>query len=219
MSRRVKIAPSLLAADPLRLGDEIAGIEAAGADLLHFDVMDGHFVPNISLGIGLLENVRRATRLPLDVHLMLDNPERHLAAFAAAGADGITVHLEVHPEPEAILERIGELGKTRGLAVNPDMPIERLAGRLARVDRLLVMSVFPGFGGQSFIPESLDRLARARRLLAAEGRPEAELQVDGGVGPGNCAALAAAGADCLVAGTAVFRAPDPAAAIAALRGG
>ncbi|MDR1518624.1 MAG: ribulose-phosphate 3-epimerase [Planctomycetota bacterium] len=219
MGKNVKIAPSLLAADFLRLGDEIRKVEAAGADLLHFDVMDGHFVPNISLGICILESVRQATRLPLDVHLMLDNPEKHLDAFAAAGADGITIHLEIHPEPDAILDRIGGLGKTRGLAVNPDLPMERLAGKLARVDRLLIMGVFPGFGGQAFIQATLERLTRARQLLDAEGRAAAELQVDGGIGPKNSAAVIAAGTDCLVAGTAIFRAPDPAAAILALRGG
>ena len=218
MPKRVKIAPSLLAADFLRLGEEIGKMEEAGADLLHFDVMDGHFVPNLSMGPGILECVRRATGLYLDVHLMLDNPGKHLDAFAAAGADGITVHLESNPEPDAILDRIGALGKTRGLAINPDMPVESLAGKLSRVDRLLIMSVFPGFGGQSFIPESLDRLAAAGKLAASEGREGIELQVDGGVGPGNAGAIAAAGAGCLVAGTAVFRASNPAAAIAMLRG-
>lgn len=218
MTKKIKIAPSLLAADFLRLGDEIRKVEEAGADMLHFDVMDAHFVPNLSLGVGILESVRKATRLYLDVHLMMDNPEKYLKAFADAGADGITVHLEVHPEPDAVLDAIGELGKDRGLSINPDMPVSRLSGRLSRVDRLLLMSVFPGFGGQSFIPESVERLRQARELLDREGRTQTELQIDGGIGPKNAAAVIAAGADCLVAGTAVFRAPDPAEAIRAIRG-
>ena len=218
MSRKVKISPSILAADFLHLGDEIRKMEDAGADMLHFDVMDAHFVPNLSLGVGMLEAVRKATSMYLDVHLMMDNPEKYLKTFADAGADGITIHLEIHPEPDAILDEIGSLGKTRGLAINPDMPVERLSGRVSRVDRLLLMSVFPGFGGQSFIPESLERLTRTRALLDGEGRAGAELQIDGGVGPANAAAIVKAGADCLVAGTAIFRAPDPAAAIRGMRG-
>lgn len=218
MSRRIKIAPSILAADPLRLGEEVRKVEEAGADLLHFDIMDAHFVPNLSFGPAILESVRKCTRLYLDVHLMMDNPEKYIDIFAKAGADGITVHAEIFPDPDAILDRIGALGKDRGLSLNPDMPVEKLAGRLSRVDRLLLMGVFPGFGGQAFIPATLERLTRARRLLNNEGRTGAELQVDGGVGPKNAAAIIQAGADCLVAGTAVFRAPDPAAAIQSMRG-
>lgn len=218
MARKIKIAPSILAADFLHLGDEIRKIEDAGADMVHFDVMDAHFVPNLSMGIGMLESVRKVTKMYLDVHLMMDNPEKYLKTFADAGADGITIHLEIHPDPDGILDAIGALGKDRGLSINPDMPVERLAGKVSRVDRLLLMSVFPGFGGQSFIPESLARLTQARQLLDREGRTGAELQVDGGVGPGNAAAIIKAGADCLVAGTAVFRAPDPAAAIRGMRG-
>ncbi len=218
MSRRIKIAPSILAADFLRLGDEIKKIEDGGADMLHFDVMDAHFVPNVSFGVGILECVRNATRLYLDVHLMMTDPVKYLESFAKSGADGITIHLEACPDPDAALDEIGRLGKDRGLSINPDMPVERLEGKLSRVDRLLIMGVFPGFGGQSFIPETLERLTKARRMLDAAGREKAELQVDGGVSAKNAAAIAAAGADCLVAGTAVFRAADPAAAIRAMRG-
>lgn len=218
MKRRIKIAPSILAADFLHLEDDIRRIESSGADILHFDVMDAHFVPNLSMGPGILEQVRKCTKMHLDAHLMMDNPEKFIEIFAKAGAGGITVHLEVFPEPDRILDEIGRLGLTRGLSINPDMPVERLAGKVAKVDRLLLMSVYPGFGGQSFIPESLDRLRRVRALLDREGRAEAELQIDGGVGPANAAQIVAAGADCLVAGTAVFRAPDPAAAMRAMRG-
>ena len=218
MARKVKIAPSILAADFLNLGAEIRKIEQAGADMIHFDIMDAHFVPNLSLGIGMLEQIRKFTTLYLDVHLMMDNPDKYIKTFADAGADGITIHLEIHPEPAAILDAIGALGKDRGLSINPDMPVERLKGKVGRVDRLLVMSVFPGFGGQSFIPESLDRLSRVRALLDAEGREAAEVQVDGGVSAKNAPDIVRAGADCLVAGTGVFRAADPAAAIREMRG-
>ncbi len=218
MPHPVKIAPSVLAADFLRLGDEIRRIEDAGADSIHWDVMDAHFVPNLSLGIAMLEAVRKATNLYLDVHLMMDNPEKYLKTFADAGADGISIHLEVHPEPAGILADIRALGKDAGLVINPDMPVEKLRGRVGGIRRLLLMSVFPGFGGQKFIPESLARLREARALLDGEGREDAELQVDGGVGAGNAKDIIAAGADCLVAGTGVFRAPDMAEAIRILRG-
>jgi ribulose-phosphate 3-epimerase len=212
---RVKVSPSLLASDFGRLAAEIARAEAAGADALHCDIMDGHFVPNLTIGPPVLRCVRAVTDLHLDCHLMLDNAEEFLEPFAEAGADTITVHLEVYPEPEPVLERIGALGKGRGLSINPDVPVERLRGHLDRVDRLLLMSVFPGFGGQEFIPESLERLRAARELI---GDRPVELQVDGGINAANAAAVREAGADNLVAGTATFRAADMGAAIGQLRG-
>lgn len=218
MPRTVKIAPSILAADFLRLGEELDKIKSSGADMIHFDVMDAHFVPNLSLGIGILEQVRKATDMYLDVHLMMDNPEKYIKAFADAGADGITIHLEVHPEPEAVLDGIASFGKDRGLSINPDMPVARLAGKVAKINRLLLMSVFPGFGGQAFIPESLARLTEARKLLDGEGRAEVEIQVDGGVGAANAGEIVRAGADCLVAGTGFFRAANPAEAVRKMRG-
>lgn len=218
MPRTVKIAPSILAADFLRLGEELDKIKSSGADMIHFDVMDAHFVPNLSLGIGILEQVRKATDMYLDVHLMMDNPEKYIKAFADAGADGITIHLEVHPEPEAVLDGIASFGKDRGLSINPDMPVARLAGKVAKIDRLLLMSVFPGFGGQAFIPESLARLTEVRKLLNAEGRQDVEIQVDGGVGAANAGEIVRAGADCLVAGTGFFRAANPAEAVRKMRG-
>ena len=218
MKRPVKIAPSILSADFCRLADDIRRVEAAGADIIHVDVMDAHFVPNLSMGPGIVKAIRPVTKLPFDVHLMMDNPQKYLKMFADAGADGLTVHLEVLPDPAAVLDEIGSLGLVRGLSINPDMPVEKLRGKVSRVDRLLVMCVFPGFGGQSFIPESLSRIAEARALLDAEGREEAELEVDGGVGTANAAAIVKAGADLLVGGTAIFCAPDAAAAIRAMRG-
>ncbi|MCD8349150.1 MAG: ribulose-phosphate 3-epimerase [Planctomycetaceae bacterium] len=219
MAKKVKIAPSILAADFLHLGDEIRKVEDAGAEILHFDVMDAHFVPNLSLGVGMLESIRKVTSLYLDVHLMMDNAHKYLKTFADAGADGITVHLEIYPDPDAVLDEIGSLGKDRGLSINPDMPVERLSGKVGKVDRLLLMSVFPGFGGQKFIPESLDRLRAIRALLDREGRAEADLEIDGGVSTANASAIIDAGADTLVAGTGVFRAADPVAAVRELRSG
>ncbi len=218
MKRIVKIAPSVLAADFLHLADEIRKMEDSGADMIHFDVMDAHFVPNLSLGTGILQAVRQATKMYLDVHLMMDNPHKYLKMFAESGADGITIPLEIYPDPDEILDQIGRLGKTRGLSINPDMPVERLAGKVSRVDRLLLMSVFPGFGGQAFIPESIDRLKQVRALLNREGRESADIQIDGGVSAKNAAEVVAAGADCLVAGTGFFRAEDPKEAVRIMRG-
>lgn len=211
----VKVSPSVLAADFGRLAEDIARAEAAGADTLHLDIMDGHFVPNLSFGVPVVKAIRGLTDLFLDVHLMLDNPADFLQPFAEAGADGLTVHLEVHPEPEEILDQIAALGKQRGLAINPDMPVERLDGRLEKVDLLLLMSVFPGFGGQAFIEDTYARLKKAREYI---GDRDIELQVDGGVDTKNAAAIIAAGATNLVAGTSTFRAPEMRAAIQTIRG-
>jgi ribulose-phosphate 3-epimerase len=211
-----RIAPSILASDFARLAEEAARAAEAGADMLHCDIMDGHFVPNLTFGPPVIAALRKHTTLHLDCHLMMFNAADYIDAFCRAGADGVTVHLEVYPQPEAILETIGSYGKVRGLSLNPDMPIQKLEGHLDRVDRLLIMSVFPGFGGQEFMPVTYQRVRAARDLI---GEREIEIQVDGGVGEGNAAALAEAGVDCLVAGTSTFRAGNMGHAIRRLRGG
>jgi ribulose-phosphate 3-epimerase len=213
----MKLAPSILSCDFSRLAEEIRAVEAGGADWIHVDVMDGHFVPNITIGPVITAAARRATALPLDVHLMIQEPERYLEAFAHAGATGLTVHQEVCPDLERTIARIHELGVQAGVAINPSTPLESVRDVLPDVDLLVVMSVNPGFGGQAYIPSSTEKVRRARGLLDELGAG-AELEVDGGVDAGNAAELVKMGATVLVAGSAVYRHPGgPAAGAKAIR--
>lgn len=214
--RKVRIAPSLLSADFSRLGEEVAMCEAGGADWLHIDVMDGRFVPNLTFGAKVIETVRKVSSLPLDVHLMVVEPESYFDAFAAAGASGLTIHVEVSPHLHRQLQRIRELGCKAGVALNPATPLESVREVLSDLDLLLVMTVNPGFGGQEFIPGGVAKVARARAMLDAAGSTAA-LEVDGGINRETIARIRDAGADTFVAGNAVFTARDPKAEIAALR--
>jgi len=218
LATRPLIAPSLLAADFARLGEETRAIEAAGADWLHLDVMDGHFVPNITFGPLVVKALRPHTALPLDVHLMIAPADPYLAAFAQAGADHISVHPESGPHLHRTLQQIHALGKKAGVVLNPATPVEAVTQVLDLCDIIMVMTVNPGFGGQRFIISQLAKIATLRGLIDASGRPVI-LQVDGGVTQENAAQALAAGADCLIAGTAIFAASDYAQAIAGLRAG
>jgi ribulose-phosphate 3-epimerase len=214
---RRTIAPSLLSADFGRLADEVHAVARAGADWLHVDVMDGHFVPNITIGPPIVEAIRKASALPLDVHLMITDPGRYLAAFVRAGASWISVHYEACPALRQTLGEIRALGARASVALNPETPVAAVADVLPDLDMLLLMSVHPGFGGQAFIPDTLAKIEEAARL---RNRTHARclIEVDGGISATNVAAVASAGADVIVAGTAVFGAPDYARAIATLRG-
>jgi ribulose-phosphate 3-epimerase len=197
------IAPSILSADGSRLGEEIAAVEAAGADWIHIDVMDGHFVPNITIGPGLVASIRKTTRLPFDVHLMIENPERYIDDFAKAGADWITIHLEATDHLHRTVALIREKGLKAGVSLNPATPLVRIEPILPEIDLLLIMTVNPGFGGQKFIEGSLPRIGEAKEMIRTIA-PKVLLEVDGGVTLNNIRPIADAGADILVAGSAIF---------------
>ena len=210
-----RIAPSILSADFARLADDVARLEAGGADWIHIDVMDGRFVPNLTFGAKVIETIRGLTSLPLDVHLMVVEPENFFESFANAGANNLTLHVEVAPHLDRQLARIRELGCTAGVALNPSTPVESVREVAAELDLLLIMTVNPGFGGQSFIAHSVDKVRRAR-LLLDESKSHAALEVDGGINRATINSVWRAGADTFVAGHAIFSAPDVRAEIAAL---
>ena len=210
------IAPSILSADFTRLGDEIKAVESAGADWLHLDIMDGHFVPNITIGPPVVASIRKVTKLTLDVHLMIENADAYIPEFAKAGADIISVHQEACRHLHRTIHLIRSLGKKAGVVINPATPVSTLKDIIADVDLVLIMSVNPGFGGQSFIPGSLGKLVEVRRMLK-ECNSHAEVEVDGGVTKDNAREIVNAGASALVAGNAVFKSGDYAAAIKAIK--
>jgi ribulose-phosphate 3-epimerase len=212
----VKIAPSILSADFGCLAAEITAVERAGADWIHVDVMDGRFVPNITLGPPIVAAARRATNLPLDVHLMIESPENHLDAFARAGADVLTVHVEACVHLHRTLQKIRDIGMKVGVAYNPATPVNGLETVLDLTDLVLIMSVNPGFGGQKFIPAVLKKVEKVRKLIDGSGL-DVEVEIDGGVNPGNSSEIRAAGASILVAGNAVYGADDYRAAIESIR--
>ncbi len=218
MPQKIKVAPSILSADFSRLGDEIRAVEAAGADIIHVDVMDGHFVPNITIGPMIVQAAREVTKLPLDVHLMITNPELYIADFAKAGADYITVHVEIAYHLNRLVQSIKEYkGIKAAVSLNPATPLSSLDYILEDLDMVLIMSVNPGFGGQAFIPSALDKIRTLRKLIDERGL-KTKIEVDGGVKPDNAAAIIKAGADILVAGSAIFGMKDYAAAIRGIQG-
>jgi ribulose-phosphate 3-epimerase len=212
----VRLAPSILSADFAALGGAVAALERGGADLVHLDIMDGHFVPNLTMGPAAVKAVRRVTNLPLEAHLMVTDPDKFLDVFAAAGAQTLTVHAEVLPHLHRTIQAIKRLGCRAGVALNPSTPPGVLTEVLADLDLVLVMSVNPGFGGQAFIPNTESKIQRVRQLLEASGS-KADVEVDGGIDLGNIARVVAAGASLIVVGAAIFEQPDPEDATRVLR--
>ena len=213
----IKIAPSLLAADFSRLAEEVRAVRDGGADMLHLDVMDGVFVPNISLGMPVIASLRGVSDLFFDVHIMITEPQRHIEALAAAGADCITFHVEAARDPAALIRQVHALGLRAGITLRPGTPVSAILPFLDQVELALVMTVEPGFGGQKFMPDMLPKVRTIRERADALGRDDLIVQVDGGVGAGNAALCAESGANCLVAGSAVFGKPDYGTAIRAIR--
>jgi ribulose-phosphate 3-epimerase len=207
MDREDKIAPSVLSADFARLGDEVAEVERAGADMIHFDVMDGHFVPNLSIGVPVLESLRKVTRLPLDAHLMIENPERYVEVFVKAGANSVSVHAEVCKDIAAMAKRLHDLGARASVGINPETDVQRVLPFAAHLDMILIMSVHPGFGGQEFIPEALEKLRVVRRELDRRAL-KVDIEIDGGVKLDNIAEVKAAGANVFVSGSGIFGQSD-----------
>lgn len=210
---KLLIAPSLLAADLTRLGEEVRAVEAAGVDLLHFDVMDGHFVPNLTFGFPVIEALRKLTKLPIDAHLMIQNADAYLERFAQSGCNWLSVHVEACPHLHRTLSRIRELGMKAGVAINPGTPLSSLDAVLGDVDFILVMSVNPGFGGQKFIEGSWDRVRELKRKA-----PHVQIEIDGGIKESNAGTARAAGAEVLVVGTGLFGTPDYAQTVKNIRG-
>lgn len=212
----IQVSPSLLAADFSRLAEQIQWVERAGADRLHLDVMDGHFVPNITFGPALVASIRPVTRLLLEAHLMIERPRNYIEAFAKAGADQIIIHAEAEPDIPATLSAIRAAGMKTGLSIKPKTPLTAVLPYAEELDLILFMTVEPGFGGQAFMPEVLPKIEAGRKWVASKGLA-IDLEVDGGISPATAAQVVRAGANVLVAGTAVFGKPDPAAVIASLR--
>jgi ribulose-phosphate 3-epimerase len=212
----MKIAPSILSADFSRLKDEIEAVERGGADWLHVDIMDGHFVPNITIGPVVVEWVRKVTCLPLDVHLMITDPDKYAPEFIKAGADWVSVHPDTCPDPVRTLKMIRDLGAKASIAVNPDVPIAKVEPLFSNVDMVLMMTVFPGFAGQAFIADVLPKIEQARRLIAARKLPVL-IEADGGIKADNIAIVVHAGAEVIVSGSGVFKTPDYGATITAMK--
>jgi ribulose-phosphate 3-epimerase len=213
---KIEIAPSILASNFAKLGDDVRAVEEGGADVIHVDVMDGHFVPNISIGVPVVASLHKATRLPLDVHLMIERPEEYIERFARAGASRILIHQEATVHLDRALTMIRENGAQAGAAINPATPVATLTDVFDKLDTVLVMSVNPGFGGQKFIPQAVEKI-RQLNQWRARYNGAFRIEVDGGVDAENTAQLAQAGANTFVAGTSIFHAPDPAAAVRQLR--